>query len=312
MINNFKKQIYKKPGVALFLAYAIWGINTPMTKLGAEEIPIYSFGFFKFIIATFLVFLIFGQLNLKHILRKDTILLAIKILLNIAHLALFYIGIRYITGVNASILWSLGPIFLYVGSIEFLHERFKWRTLFGLVIAIVGAILVVVSSAQSGSTSEVLLGNGLVILAVITDTATNLISKRLLKSISSHEIIKATLLGIMILFGVLSLSELGTWQSITNISNGAWFSVFYGGIMSAVVAYVLFYEGLRKIDAEDASVFGYIDPIFAIVVSMLIFNELPGMTFWVGAIAILLGVYITETKYHLKFKYAHYLRYGRH
>ncbi|MDH4231793.1 MAG: DMT family transporter [Nitrospirota bacterium] len=73
----------------------------------------------------------------------------------------------------------------------------------------------------------------------------------------------------------------------------AWESFFVMGILHYTLAPVLYFKGLQTVTANRAAVLGYLEPVSAIVFSMVFLKEIPGIYSIYGGILILFSGYIT-------------------
>ncbi len=65
------------------------------------------------------------------------------------------------------------------------------------------------------------------------------------------------------------------------------------GVVYSTVAPVLYYRGLKYVSANKAAILGYIEPVSAIIFSMVFLDELPGPASILGGILILFSGYLT-------------------
>ena len=72
--------------------------------------------------------------------------------------------------------------------------------------------------------------------------------------------------------------------------------IIYMAIFSGILAYMLFQKGLASLKASESAIFYYIQPLFGIPISMIFLHENISISFIVGAITILVGIYIAEFK----------------
>jgi drug/metabolite transporter (DMT)-like permease len=64
------------------------------------------------------------------------------------------------------------------------------------------------------------------------------------------------------------------------------------GVVHSTVAPILYYRGLRYVTANRAAILGYLEPVSAILFSMVFLNEVPGPASIAGGILILLSGYL--------------------
>lgn len=65
------------------------------------------------------------------------------------------------------------------------------------------------------------------------------------------------------------------------------------GIVHSTIAPVLYYRGLQEISANRAAVLGYLEPVCAILISMIFLREMPGLNALIGGLFIIVSGYLT-------------------
>ena len=73
----------------------------------------------------------------------------------------------------------------------------------------------------------------------------------------------------------------------------AWGILLVMGIVHSTVAPILYFKGLQTVTANRAAVLGYLEPVSAILFSMLFLNEKPGIYSVFGGVLILFSGYLT-------------------
>jgi drug/metabolite transporter (DMT)-like permease len=73
----------------------------------------------------------------------------------------------------------------------------------------------------------------------------------------------------------------------------ALWSYLFMGIIHSTIAPILYFRGLQEVSANRAAVLGYLEPVCAIVFSMLFLSEIPGMHSVIGGILIIFSGYLT-------------------
>jgi drug/metabolite transporter (DMT)-like permease len=71
-----------------------------------------------------------------------------------------------------------------------------------------------------------------------------------------------------------------------------WICLFMG-IVHNTIAPVLYYKGLQTVTANRAAVLGYLEPVCAIIFSMIFLSEIPGIHSLAGGVLIIFSGYLT-------------------
>jgi drug/metabolite transporter (DMT)-like permease len=92
-------------------------------------------------------------------------------------------------------------------------------------------------------------------------------------------------------FGVYLINQLKFY-----IADKAIYGVFYMAVFSGLIAYTLYNYGLSKIEATEASVFYYLQPVFGIPLGVFLLSERITLVFVISALLISIGVYFVEKR----------------
>jgi drug/metabolite transporter (DMT)-like permease len=172
-----------------------------------------------------------------------------------------------------------------------IHERLTSRKLLGFAVATVGAI-VVIAGGQQGVTeisSTRLLGNVLELGSAVCWAACLTISALVLRNASILGFVTmASLLGTAMLFP-LGFLEYG-YRDIPSWGPQAWLAASFLGVISTVVAFLIFFWAVRRFGAGLAAMVSYLAPIAALTLAFIVLGERPLPLQLVGAIVIVLGV----------------------
>jgi drug/metabolite transporter (DMT)-like permease len=80
---------------------------------------------------------------------------------------------------------------------------------------------------------------------------------------------------------------------IREIPLHALWSYFFMGIVHSTIAPILYFKGLQLVAANKAAVLGYLEPVCAIIFSIFLLNELPGLNSIIGGVLIVFSGYLT-------------------
>jgi drug/metabolite transporter (DMT)-like permease len=74
----------------------------------------------------------------------------------------------------------------------------------------------------------------------------------------------------------------------------AWLALLYSGIGALVVAYLLWYRGVKVLGATRTAMYANFQPIIALIVAWLTLSETPTVFQAIGAATIVGGVLLTR------------------
>jgi drug/metabolite transporter (DMT)-like permease len=84
------------------------------------------------------------------------------------------------------------------------------------------------------------------------------------------------------------------YSSLANVGGRAWLLTILLGVTMIGLAYPMLFLSLKKLPVSHISLFIYMAPLFAVLLSFLILNETFGWLFWIGALLILGGIVLAN------------------
>lgn len=231
-------------------------------------------------------------LNKEAIVRNKWRLLFSGLCIGINWILLFE-AYHYTTVATATLCYYLQPVIVMIGSHFILKEKLTLRKMICVLVAVCGMIPVS-GMLENGlpSPSEltgILLATGAALLYGM-----NIITNKTMKDMPSFDmticclaIASATILP----YTLLTVTpEQMVWNPMTVVL------LVTMGIVHTGVAYALYYIALKDLKAQTVAIFGYIDPIFAIVLSALLLNEPLTISIVIGAVMILGATFMSEKR----------------
>ena len=205
---------------------------------------------------------------------------------------LLFEAYRFTTVATATLCYYLQPVIVVLGSALVLKEKLSIRKLLCVLVAILGMIPVsgvLESMPTAGEVTGILLATGAALLYGI-----NILTNKTMKGLSPFDMtIFCMITATLTLLPYTLLTE--DWGAIVwEPSSVALLLVV--GIIHTGVAYALYYSALEKMKAQEVAIYGYIDPICAILLSALLLSEPLTVGIVIGAVMILGATYISERK----------------
>lgn len=288
------------PILALIIANIIWGAASPIFKFSLTNIPPFTLAFIRFFLAA-IIMLPFMRKKWEKISRKDFFEICLGAFFGISiNIAFFFLGLKKTTSINAPIIASAGPVFLYFLSIIFLREKAKLKVFIGMVSSLIGVLVIILSpillDGKKLAFGEVE-GNLFFVLATLGSIFNTLINKNVLKRVTPYLV---TVIGFT--FGAATfipfmIKEL-QWWSLTNLNYKGWVGIIFGVFLSSALAYYLSNYGISKIKAQEVGLFTYIDPVVAVLIAIPLLHEYPNLYFLIGSIFVFGGIFIAEKRIH--------------
>lgn len=172
-----------------------------------------------------------------------------------------------------------------------IRERLTSRKLVGFGLASLGAAVVIAGGQPSGteiSTSR-LLGNVLELASAVSWAACLTISALVVRSESVLGFLTmASLIGTAMLFP-LGFLEQG-YRDVPGWGAQAWLAAASLGVISTVVAFLIFFWAVSRFGASRGAMVTYLAPVAGLILAFLVLGERPLPLQLVGALVIVVGV----------------------
>ncbi|WP_443111395.1 DMT family transporter, partial [Bacillus sp. AGSP2] len=175
--------------ISLGTAMAIVGSSVVVGKLMVERIPVFLSSGLRFLLASvvLLTLLFCIEKGFPALTKKDVLVLLVQSFTGVFlfSICLLY-GVQYTTGTESGILTSTTPMVIGILSFFLLREKIEKKTLIGILLAVCGVMAINLFGAGSqDGTPHALLGNMLIIAAVIGEALFTLMAKLLSPHISA-------------------------------------------------------------------------------------------------------------------------------
>jgi len=291
------------PVLGLIIANIIWGAASPIFKFALVNIPPFTLAFVRFFGAS-LILLPFALRNWKKISLTNFALILLGAFFGISvNIGFFFLGLAKTESINAPVIASSQPLFLYIFSIFFLREKLNKKVFKGLLIALLGVMVIIFSPFLSnGGISLVakegaIEGNLFLLIATFGAVVHTLIFKSVLKNVNMWQVTFISFLFGALLFVPVMAPEFASW-SFSDLTMNGWVGIIYGAIFSSAIAYGLYNYGVSKIKAQEVGIFTYIDPIVAVIIAVPLVHEHPTFAFYIGTFLVFVGIFIAEGRIH--------------
>lgn len=284
------------PILALIIVNIIWGAASPIFKFALTNIPPFTLAFIRFFFAG-LIFVPFMFYHWQKITLRDFFEICLAAFFGITvNITFFFLGLGKAESINAPIIASAGPVFLFLLSVIFLHEKPIRKVFFGMMISLLGVLVIIVSPILLDGKNLVLgeiQGNFFFLLATVGSVLNTVFNKEVLKRVNPYFV---TCIGF--LFGALTFlpfvpNELAHW-SFNQLEIPGWTGIIFGVFLSSALAYHLSNVAISMINAEEVGLFTYIDPVVAILIAIPLVHEYPNLYFFLGSIFVFGGIFIAE------------------
>ena len=196
-------------------------------------------------------------------------------------------GVAMTGAVTAGVTMAAIPAAVAVMSWLFLREVVGVRTWGAIVLAVLGISLNALSKSGNPSTegSQAVLGQLLLVAAVLCEAAYAVIGKKLTASVSPKRIT-----ALINLWGFALSTPMGLYLALqfdfAQVTLPSWGLLLFYALAACVWTVWLWMTGLRVIAASQAGIFTVLLPISAALVGMALGERISGMQFLAFGIAL--------------------------
>ncbi|MCG9791817.1 DMT family transporter [Flavobacterium algicola] len=299
MITKFKNGISSKisliglPILAMLWVGFFWGTTWIASKEGVRYIPAIQMVATRQFLAGSIYIIYFLTTKKPWPKGKQWKTIIILAILNFTFSnGLSTIGVKYISSGLGSIISAIFPIWVVIISF-FKGEKIAKLAVTGLLVSFAGICVVFYEHLSDFLIPDFRLGILFSVTATITWAFGTLYAK---KKASNYDPYFS--LGFQMFISSLILftynGATGTFVSLVEIPAITWFAIGYLVIIGSLVTFTIFIYSLQHLPPEVSSLYVYINPIVAILLGSVIFDESLTFPIILGGAVTLLGLFIVN------------------
>ncbi len=199
-----------------------------------------------------------------------------------------YLGLRFTTAVNATLVNGFGPLVTGLLAALLIQEPMSRRQFTGAIVGLIGVIgLISGGSFAFWHTVRGNIGDLIVLVAVTLWGLYSVLSRQVTRCRST---LSATALSVFL--GLPPLLLAAAWEMRTfpvNIRPGLVLAVLYIGVGPAVIGFLSWNAGIRRLGASGAMVFYNMLPLYGALLGRLFLGESIGLVHLIGGALIIGG-----------------------
>ena len=221
-----------------------------------------------------------GKISLN-LSKKDLILLLLSGGAMGINWILLFEAYKHTTVSVATLSYYFAPVIVTVVCPLIFKEKLKMSQVICFVISTIGLVMILgVGSLGGGDTTGVLFGLGAAVFY-----ATVMLLNKFIKGVSDlHRTFLQILASAVVLLPYVMLSG---GVSLGGLNGSGIICLITVGVIHTGVAYCLYFSAIKDLPGQKAALLSYIDPLVAVIISVILLGE--NMTVWqaVGGIMIL-------------------------
>jgi len=257
--------------LAIAAAYSIFGLNVVLCKdiANSEAVTPYVLFTFRAIGASALFWLVSIFQPEEKIEKGDLWRIALASFLGLYLTQMsFLVGITMATAIDSAILGTLGPVFTMIFAYFFIGEPITGKKAGGVTVALAGVIFLILNSVHAGGASSTTpLGFVMLLINSLTFSMYLGIFRPLISKYSVVTFMKWAFLFALLMSLPFSVKGMFTMDYAAVPVLVRW-EIGYLIIFATFIAYYLIPYGQKRIRPTLVSMYNYLSPIIATVVSI--------------------------------------------
>ena len=265
------------------------GVFTRNIGVTSGELALYRAVLASVLIGFYLVFIKKGWLNLKNAGRELPLLLASGIAMGINWILLFQ-AYRYTTISAATLSYYFAPVIVTVASPLLFHERLTAKQVICFVMSTLGLVLIIGTGGgeETAGITGILFGLG----AAVFYAAVILLNKFIKNVAGIQRTILQMLAAVVTLLPYVALSS---GFNLNLLDGTGWVCLLTVGLFHTGITYCLYFSALKDLTGQEAAILSYIDPLVAVIISVLLLGEPMTLMQLIGG-ALILGFTLWNEK----------------
>ncbi len=217
--------------------------------------------------------------------RKEYAVLLVNGLLELGGTYFFFKAIQTVSNPSiVSFLWNMAPVFVVVLGALLLHERFNVREAAGILITLTGAFLI---SYKGGRTWNDMFidGSQYVLISIAFFSFNSILLKKYVKHLSPLVLTINRVIFLTSFFFIFLLLSPYSFRIPYDAMKNVWIGAFLGPFLTVILSL----HALKYIDVSKKSVLGTTKGLFVMLLSYLMFKNLPSALQITGGILAIIG-----------------------
>lgn len=266
--------------IASMTIFGTLGIFVRNIPVSSGELALYRAVLAALLIAVFL-FATKQKIPFAHIKKEVPLLLASGVAMGINWILLFE-AYKYTTVSVATLSYYFAPVIVTVVCPILFREKLTVKQIVCFAMSTLGLVMITGIGEIGGGKDAVgiLFGLG----AAVFYAAVILLNKFIKNVEGIHRTFLQFLSAIFILLPYVLVTS---GVTLGNLNGAGWANLLIVGIIHTGVTYCMYFSSLKELPGQQAAILSYIDPLVAVLISVIILGE--NMTLWqaTGGILIL-------------------------
>jgi drug/metabolite transporter (DMT)-like permease len=294
-----KKGTRSKAIFALSLVCFFWGTTWIASKEGVRHMPALQLTSIRQLIAG-LCYVVFFMIKGARLPKgREWIPVIVLSFLNfVLSNGLSTWGVKFISAGLGSIMGAIFPLWLVVIGLFISKDKLPQNAIIGLLLGFGGVCVIFYDHLQDFLVPDFRFGIFLSLIATWTWAFATLYTKKQAAnfnpyfSLGLQMVISGTCL--FIFTQAADSATINTAIPFLEIPWQSWAAIGYLIVFGSIIAFIAYLYALQHLPTEQASIYAYVNPMVAVILGSIIFNEKLTLFLAVGGIVTLAGVYLVN------------------
>lgn len=258
----------------------IWlALNIILGKFLAPVFPIFSLLALRFtlgfVLIAFYLILTYAQeskAELKSLQKRDWIILGLQALCGgFLFNALTLYGLQFATATSAGIINSTIPAFVALFSFLILKEVLTKRTVFSILLTVVGILTMTAGKTTLSFSTDELFGICILFLAIMPASLFTIFAK--MTKVSFNPLLTTAMVNFINIFLFVPFALQENHSALLDASTASWVNIVMYSISGSVFFFFFWFKGLKHVPANLSALFIALTPVFTAVFAAMLLNE---------------------------------------
>jgi O-acetylserine/cysteine efflux transporter len=289
--------IEKRDLVLIVLSILSFSSSYPLTKMALSDVPPVALAAVRFLLAFLFTYplLVHRYGPGGYSARALAYYFSIGFTSVYASMVLQNTGLQLTTASATSVLQTTIPVFTAILGVVFLGESLGLRMFFGVVASMTGAVLLATHGDLAHLGGSTFTGNALVLGSAVVVSISVLIGKTALREHRPFAVVVNSFwIGALLLMGTSLLTEPLDW--VLHLGMNTVIVLLSLAVFPSCIGYILWYDVLERMEVSKIAHFGFLNPIFAIILSWLALEEVLEATDLLFSAIVVLGLILAVTE----------------
>lgn len=209
---------------------------------------------------------------------------------------------KYIPSGLGAVIGAASPLWIAIlSTFVFKETKLNTMTIIGLLLGIGGILIIFSDYLQDLFNTNFSVGIILNLIASVTWAFGTIFTVKNAKHVNPYFSLGWQMfLGGIVLLAVAWFS--GQYTPLYSTGAEVWYSILYLVFVGSIITYSAFIYALKRLPAQQVSVYAYINPIVAVIVGALLNNEKLTTIIAGGTVVTIFGIYLVNTGFKRKAK----------